>query len=105
MVMKMIRIVNKFIFPDCCDDPATLAYNILDTKTGMLLEENPSDFTYYIYDLPFSVDGKSDCRYERVIALEFVEVCETDKEDDLSDFGFTLINPHTAHGYKMWQKF
>jgi hypothetical protein len=101
----MIRKVNKFAFLDSCNDPASLAYNILDAETGMLLEENPSDFTYYIYDLPFSVDSKSDGRYERVVALEFVEVCETDQEDNLSDFGFTLINSHTAHGYKMWQKF
>jgi hypothetical protein len=103
--MKMIRIINKFALPDCCNDPASLVYNILDTETGMLLEDNQSDFTYYIYDMPFSVDSKSGGRYERVIALEFVEVCETDQEDDLNDFGFTLINSHTAHGYKMWQKF
>jgi hypothetical protein len=102
--MKMIRNVNKFAFPDCCNDPATLAYNILDTETGMLLEENPSDFTYYIYDLPFSVDSKSSGRYKRVIALDFIEVCETDQEDDLNGFGFTLIN-NNFKGYKLWQRF
>lgn len=92
----MIRFVNKYTIP-VVSLPIE-AFNCLDTETNMLIEGGSMQDEYYAYHI-----GEDTDRYQRVIALSFVDVCETDKEDDLSDLGFEYIS-HTVDGLKMWRK-
>mgnify|MGYP003299653393 CR=1 FL=1 len=53
---------------------------------------------YYIYH-----NGKETDRYKRAVALDLVDICETDQEDDLSNFGFHCIE-QLINEYKKWSR-
>ena len=91
----MIRFVNRYTTAiDCLPDSV---FNCLDTETNMLMENTiMKRECYYPYHL-----GENTDRYQRVVALSFVNICETDKEDDLSSYGFKFIR-ETPNGWKMW---
>ena len=94
----MIRFVNRYTEP-MYHIPASL-FNCLDTETNILIEIDnviPNE-NYYVFHI-----GKDTDRYKRVIALSYVDICETDQEDDLSDFGFKCIG-QTFNGHKMWSR-
>ena len=90
----MIRFVNRYSVP--IEHLPITAFNYLDAETDTLMEEGMKRENYFVYHI-----GKDNDRYLRVIALDFVDVCETDKDDDLSSFGFKYIR-QTPDGHKMW---
>lgn len=84
----MIRFVDKFVWDaDKYNGVPFEAFNCIDTETGMFMDEGilPNE-VYYLYH-----NGEDTDRYQRVIALSFVDVCRTDETDDLSPYGFKLI--------------
>lgn len=91
----MIRFVNRYSVP--IEHLPINAFNCLDTETNMIMEDSIlKRECYYVYHI-----GKDTDRYQRVIALSFVNVCETDEEDDLSNYGFKYIR-EIPNGRKMW---
>ena len=93
----MIRMVNLYSFP--VELLPIDTFNVIDIKTNLLIEKTiwkPKN--YYIYHI-----GKDTDRYKRVINLLYVEMCETDEEDNLSDFNFKLLG-HTPFQRKIWIK-
>jgi hypothetical protein len=99
MEETMIRNVNKFTrekeFYECV--PSAI-YNAVDIETNELLEDGViKDGIYYIFH-----NGKVSDKYQRVVNLKFVDVCETDLEDDLSVYGFKLIRQMGV--WKRWAK-
>ena len=93
----MIRFVNRYSIP--IEQLPISAFNCIDTETNMLMEDSIiKRECYYVYHI-----GKDTDRYQRVIALNFVNVCETNEEDDLSNLGFEYIR-QTPQGHKMWMR-
>ena len=96
----MIRFVDKF----CWDrkkyqEVPFEAWNCLDTETGKLMSDCViQGEDYYVYH-----NGQDTDRYKRVIALSFVDICQTDKEDDLSKYGFKLIG-QKLNGLNWWMR-
>lgn len=73
-------------------------FSCLDTETNMLMDNVLEGENYYVYH-----NGKDTDRYKRVIALSFVDVCQTDEEDDLSMFGFELFG-HLPNRRNWWRR-
>lgn len=94
----MIRSINKFTydkeFYECI--PSAI-YNVLDIETNELMEYGMKYGIYYIFH-----NGEDSDRYQRVVNLRFVDVCETDLKDDLGEYGFKLIRQIGAR--KQWVK-
>ena len=93
----MIRFVNRYSMP-MPFLPISI-FNVFDIKTNTLMIKDiiiPNE-NYYIYH-----NGKESDRYKRVIALSYVEVCETDIDDDLSKYGFQLIRHLNER--KIWNR-
>jgi hypothetical protein len=74
-------------------------FNCLDTKINILMEKDKilPNGDYYIFHI-----GKDTDRYQRVVLLDLIDICETDETDDLSTFGFKCIG--YGYGYKIWKK-
>lgn len=93
----MIRMVNLYSFPIGLL-PIDI-FNVIDTKTNLLMEKTIWEAkNYYVYDT-----GEDTDRYKRVINLLYVEMCETDEEDNLSDFNFKHLG-YTPFQRKIWIK-
>jgi hypothetical protein len=78
----MITFVNKFTRPICYlkED----AYVVIDTETENTIVTQKQ---YYLYHR-----GKPTDRYKRYINLDYVDVCETEENDNLTEYGFVRIN-------------
>lgn len=77
----MITFVNRFTIPICYLKVDT--YKVVDTETDNAITNSKQ---YYLYHC-----GKSTDRYKRFINLRYVDICETEDEDDLTDYGFIRI--------------
>lgn len=75
-------------------------FNCLDTKINMLMEKDKilPNGDYYIFHI-----GKDTDRYQRVVLLDLIDICETDETDDLSAFGFECIG--YGYRYRLWRKY
>lgn len=95
----MIRFINKFIMPTEEECLPANTFVCVDTETNMLVNSNiMKPKCYYICH-----NGKETDRYKRAVMLDFVEICETDQEDNLSNFGFHYIE-QLIDGYKKWSR-
>lgn len=84
----MIRSVNKWYCDQRTHPKLPLStFNIVDTTTNSFMEPDETGVAkYYLFH-----NRDINDIYKRVVDLNFVEVCETDLEDDLSIYGFELI--------------
>lgn len=93
----MIRFVDKYTIP--VESLPIEAFNCFDTETKMLMEDHIfKNEYYYVFH-----NGKDTDRYKRVIALAYVDICQTDPQDDLSRYGFKCIG-QKLNGLKWWMR-
>lgn len=93
----MIRVIDKYTC--AAEDVPFEAWNCIDTETKMLMNEGAiKNEVYYVCH-----NGKDSDRYKRVVALKYIDICQTDKEDNLSRYGFKLIGQKLS-GLNWWMR-
>jgi len=84
-MIKEIYKLNLYVDGKMYEQLPLEVFNVLDLKTNDYMEQPLKEAKYCVVDSPLIDENDT---YKKVIDTRFVDMCATDTEGDLTEYGF-----------------